>query len=116
MIIKKKTNSRGLILITAVLLIWGCAPDGREGTQDSIPDTAALELVSWEIFRGDSGLSGVSKTRLPDNLGRLWSFDTEAEVISSPVLGLGNAFVGSTNGKVFAIGLSDGKKGGSSTP
>jgi len=64
----------------------------------------------WPIFRGDQNLSGVAAVQLPDNMNLLWSFTTGAAIISSPVIGYGNVYVGSTDGKVYAIGLRNGKK------
>ena len=40
----------------------------------------------------------------------LWSFKTGGAVISSPVIGFGSVFIGSTDGKVYAIGLRNGSK------
>jgi outer membrane protein assembly factor BamB len=69
-----------------------------------------VEAAHWPIFRGDTALSGIAKDRVPDKLNLLWSFQTGSEIISSPVLGLGRAYVGSTDGKVYSVDLSDGRK------
>jgi outer membrane protein assembly factor BamB len=69
-----------------------------------------VEAAKWPIFRGDPTLSGIAKDRIPDKLSLLWSFQTGSEVISSPVLGFGRVYIGSTDGKVYSVDLSDGHK------
>jgi len=66
--------------------------------------------VSWPIFRGDSALSGIADSDPPEDLSLLWSFTTESWIIGSPVLGFGHVYIGSTDGKVYALGLSDGSE------
>lgn len=68
-----------------------------------------IELASWPIFRGDAKLSGVAEDTLPDQLSLIWSFKTEHEIISSPVIGFGRVYIGSTDGKVYSIDLLDGR-------
>ncbi|MBN1290634.1 MAG: PQQ-binding-like beta-propeller repeat protein [Candidatus Latescibacteria bacterium] len=64
----------------------------------------------WPVFRSDFNLSGVTDAQLPDTMKSLWSFKTGGPVISSPVIGFRTVYIGSTDGKVYAIGLRDGKK------
>ena len=70
----------------------------------------AINSVSWPIFRGDPSLSGRARGELPDALSLLWSFQTESWIIGSPVLGLGRVYSGSSDGKMYAINLSNGEK------
>jgi outer membrane protein assembly factor BamB len=53
-----------------------------------------------------------SAKRLPPGRRRqlLWTFQTGSEIISSPVIGFGRVYIGSTDGKVYAINLKDGGK------
>ena len=69
-----------------------------------------IEGVNWPIFRGDSTLSGIAVDKVPDKLSLLWSFNTESYIISSPVIGSGRVYIGSTDGKVYSIDLLDGRK------
>ncbi|MFA9454417.1 MAG: PQQ-binding-like beta-propeller repeat protein, partial [Candidatus Aminicenantaceae bacterium] len=69
-----------------------------------------VENASWPIFRGDAAMSGVARDPIPDKLDLLWSFDTGAVIVSSPVIGHGRIYIGSTNGGVFALDLGDGRK------
>jgi outer membrane protein assembly factor BamB len=72
--------------------------------------TMEIETVSWPIFRGDPALSGVADDDIPENLKFLWSYQTDSWIIGSPVLGSGRVYTGSSDGKVYALNLSDGKK------
>ena len=69
-----------------------------------------IEAVSWPIYRGDPKLSGMAEDELPEELTLLWSFQTESWIISSPVLGFGRVYIGSSDGKVYSINLTDGSK------
>ncbi|NIM14272.1 MAG: PQQ-binding-like beta-propeller repeat protein [Candidatus Aminicenantes bacterium] len=86
-----------------------------------------VEAVSWPIFRGDSRLSGtidpnqkllrgvqggsfLEKSPLGRRRQLLWTYKTGSEIISSPVIGFGRVYIGSTDGKVYAINLKDGSK------
>lgn len=69
-----------------------------------------VEAANWPIFRGDPTLSGIAKDRIPDKLTLLWSFQTGSEIVSSPVIGFGRVYIGSTDGKVYSVDLSDGRK------
>lgn len=66
--------------------------------------------MGWQIFRGDRGLSGVAKGHLPDSLTLRWSFETGDAIKSSPVIGGGRVFIGSNDGKVYALSATTGKK------
>jgi len=94
-----------LLAAAAVCLVCGC-------TQNDAPEkTGGLsESALWPVFRGDRNLSGVSDAKLPDRMKLLWSFAAGERIVSSPVIGFGAVFIGSTDGKVYSIGLADGAK------
>lgn len=69
-----------------------------------------VEAVSWPIYRGDSRLSGIAEDELPGELTLLWSFQTGSWIISSPVLGFGRVYIGSSDGKLYSINLTDGSQ------
>lgn len=100
------SNYRLFISIIIILAFFSFCSDKKEVNKSSID----LETASWPIFRGDPTLSGIAHDELPDKLTLLWSFKTESEIISSPVIGFGRAYIGSTDGKVYSINLIDGKK------
>jgi len=64
----------------------------------------------WPIYRGDQMLSGVARGSLPDRMKLLWTFETEDEIRSSAVIGNGMVFIGSYDGRVYALDLINGKK------
>ncbi|MCK4765706.1 MAG: PQQ-binding-like beta-propeller repeat protein [Candidatus Aminicenantes bacterium] len=68
------------------------------------------ESISWPIFRGDTALSGTTQDEPPEKPVLLWNFKTGSEIISSPVIGFGLVFTGSTDGKVYALDLKTGAK------
>ncbi len=87
----------------AVLLI-ACA---KKESKEKILD---VESASWPIYRGDSMLSGIADDELPEELVLLWSFRTDSWIISSPVIGFGRVYIGSSDGKLYSINLTDGSK------
>jgi len=99
----QKLRFISLFLIIS-LILFSCTK--KEGEKNS-PD---VDQVNWPIFRGDPTLSGTAENELPDDPVLLWSFMTESWIIGSPVLGMGCVFIGSSDGKVYSIKLSDGKK------
>jgi len=92
-----------LLFLFSVLLIACSKKEVREKILD-------VEKASWPIYRGDSMLSGMAADELPEELSLLWSFQTESWIISSPVMGFGRVFIGSSDGKVYSINLIDGSK------
>jgi len=93
-----------IVLLLFLILLASCA---KKETGERILD---IEGVSWPIFRGDSALSGIAKDRVPDKLSLLWSFNTESYIISSPVIGFGSVYIGSTDGKLYSLDLLDGSE------
>jgi outer membrane protein assembly factor BamB len=66
---------------------------------------------SWPVFRGDAASTGVARGTLPEKLEKLWTFtDARGGFEATAVIADGTVFVGSNGGKLFAIGLADGKK------
>ena len=49
----------------------------------------------WPIFRGDSNLSGVASTTLPESLDLLWTYEAGGAITSSPVISDGRVYFGS---------------------
>jgi outer membrane protein assembly factor BamB len=90
--------------VTPVLLVFIflllIAPDSDGGTP------AAL----WPGFRGNPALTGVANGSLPGSPSLLWSFKTGAAVKSSAVIGSDRVFIGSDDGKLYALNFADGKQ------
>ena len=68
------------------------------------------EGYRWPIYRGDRNLNGVAEGNLPESLQLLWTFETEGEIRSSPVVDRDSVYIGSTDGKVYALRIKDGRK------
>ena len=108
----------GLLLIIFFFLL--ACPGNKEVEKKK----KEVQTVSWPIFRGDSRLTGTINNQKflrgsrgqffqkapPGRRRQLWTFQTGAEVISSPVIGFGRVYIGSTDGKVYALSLKDGSK------
>ena len=92
-----------MLLVFPVLLCLCAEKEAGERILD-------VEGASWPIFRGDSALSGIAEDRVPDKLSLLWSFKTESYIISSPVIGSGAVYIGSTDGKVYSLDLLGGRE------
>lgn len=105
MMIKGMINRFTFGALLMALLLFACS--GKTGNEKKKPDAAAAE---WPIFRGDSKLSGTTAESPPDDLSLLWSFQTGGEIIASPVMGLGRVYVGSVDGKLYAVDLKKGTK------
>ncbi|MHC4598660.1 MAG: outer membrane protein assembly factor BamB family protein [Planctomycetota bacterium] len=102
-----------LLLSTLAVLYWMAGPGGEtEPAPPPAHETAWRPPagVSWPVFRGDRAFRGVSDDPLVLPLHRLWEFRTESSVRSSPVIGDGRIFVGSDDGRVYALDLADGSK------
>ncbi len=66
----------------------------------------------WPIFRGDAGLRGVSvdEKNLAMPMRLTWTFTTGKAVKSSPVAAEGMVFIGSNDGKAYALDAQSGRK------
>ncbi|MCP4723924.1 MAG: PQQ-binding-like beta-propeller repeat protein, partial [bacterium] len=98
-----KNKAKSIILILACLTYF-CSE------QIEVDKVRNVDAAYWPVFRGDQNLSGVAEGTIPDNPELLWSFKTGSVIISSPVIGFGNIYIGSTDGKVYTIDLLTGKK------
>ena len=78
------------------------------------PRTAPAAEVSgetgWPIYRANASLQGVADGPIPDAPVQRWRFETEGPVRSSPVIDKGAVYIGSDDGRVYAIDLNTGKR------
>jgi len=63
----------------------------------------------WPSFRGDATLSGVSNETLPAKLQPVWTFEAEDAIESTAAIVDGIVYVGSLDGKLYALDLRTGK-------
>ncbi|MDP6631243.1 MAG: PQQ-binding-like beta-propeller repeat protein [Kiritimatiellia bacterium] len=59
--------------------------------------------ADWPVFRGDAGLTGVAQGNVTLPLKLLWRVETGNDVRATPVIGDGVVYVGSTDGKLYAL-------------
>jgi outer membrane protein assembly factor BamB len=77
---------------------------------DQPAESTAEPTPDWPIYRGDRAMSGHAKGDLDGKVELVWTFKTGEPVVSSAVIAGGAAFIGSTNGNVYAIDLPTGKQ------
>jgi outer membrane protein assembly factor BamB len=87
------TTLTRMILIACALCLMGPSSSPAEG---------------WPMDRGQRTLSGSVDDRLDPPLSIAWSFATGGPIKASAVVAEGHVFVGSDDGSLYALGLSDG--------
>lgn len=70
--------------------------------------TDAAPADAWPSFRGTPSLSAVSEAAIPDSPKVKWTFETEAPVKGAAAIVEGHVYIGSEDGKVYALNLADG--------
>lgn len=68
----------------------------------------AAPANGWPQFRGNPQLTGVSASRPPASLRRLWQFDAGESVESSAAIAGGTAYVGTQKGELLALDVGSG--------
>ena len=98
-----------------LLFLWGCDSEQKEQAAQSAEgqhvssealDTAAPppRATDWHTFMYDLGFSGSSPdATLKPPLGLLWKFKTGGPLYASPVIAHGILYIGSTDGKLYAL-------------
>lgn len=90
------------------LLIFTVFLSACEKQQRSAKDQKNLSEIEWPVFRGSSRLDGHTDQTVADNPVLKWTFKTGYEIKSSPVIGHGRVYIGSNDGKLYALSLQDG--------
>lgn len=99
-----RTSQLVSLLLIIPFFLLSCA---KKEAEKNVVD---VQSINWPIFRGDPMLSGMADGEPPDEPTLLWTFKTDSWIIGSPVLGWGRVYIGSTDGKVYSLNISDGKK------
>ncbi len=73
-----------------------------------IPGALAETTDSWPMYRGDLQRTGFSTSKVPATSDIKWTYDTDAEVDSSPVVVNGRVIVGLSSGDVVALNSTTG--------
>ena len=87
-----------------LIVLAGCTPPGAAA------EPAAEPGGDWPLFRGDRQATGVARGSLPEKLEPLWTFSVDDAFESTAAIAGGTVFVGSFNGKLYAVDLSTGRK------
>ncbi|MBU0616409.1 MAG: PQQ-binding-like beta-propeller repeat protein, partial [Planctomycetes bacterium] len=70
---------------------------------------AELALDQWPMFRGSPQLTGVARGTLPDELHVRWKYETSEPITSTAAIVDGTVYVGSDDGKLYALELATGR-------
>ncbi len=112
---KPASCAKKFIIPLLLLLLWGCdsqqkQPAQQPTNQQSV-STEAMESVTpppraedWHTFMHDLSFSGMSPDgSLTPPLALLWKFKTGGPLYASPVTANGTLYIGSTDGKLYAL-------------
>ena len=98
-----------------LLLVWGCdSQEQKQGQQSAGQQAVPSEVMEsvtpppraedWHTFMHDLGFSGRSPDKsLAPPLALLWKFKTGGPLYASPVIANGVLYIGSTDGKLYAL-------------
>ncbi len=106
---------RPSLIALTLFLTWGCDSQESRRKQPPAPKSEVAEVMSpvefpkpravdWHMFMHDLDFSGISadKTLTPP-LQLLWKFKTGGPLHASPVVANGVLYIGSTDGKLYAL-------------
>ncbi|MDE0325114.1 MAG: PQQ-binding-like beta-propeller repeat protein [Candidatus Poribacteria bacterium] len=115
MYIVRRLRNRKYLIVFMFLLVWGCDSQQTNQTRQSEtqqePASEVTEFVTpppraedWHTFMHDLGFSGISPDKnLTPPLKLLWKFKTGGPLYASPVIANGILYIGSTDGKLYAL-------------
>ncbi|HEY9839091.1 MAG: PQQ-binding-like beta-propeller repeat protein [Candidatus Sericytochromatia bacterium] len=89
---------RKTIVCLLALCLSGCAAAQRQFNAD------------WPMFQADSARSGSVEDAARPPLKLKWSFTTEGRIVAPPAVMAGTVYLGSRDGKLYALSLEDGSK------
>ena len=107
-------KAKYLFVLAVFLIVWGCDSQQKQQTQQPagqrpVP-SEVIERVppprpeDWRAFMYDLGHSGMSPDKtLKPPFGVLWKFKTGGPLYASPVVAHGILYIGSTDGKLYAL-------------
>ena len=114
MYIMKRLWQQKYRIVLVLLFVWGCDSQQKEQPQQPrVQQSAAPEATEplappraedWHTFMHDLGFSGVSPDKsITPPLELLWKFKTGGPLHASPVIANGILYIGSTDGKLYAL-------------
>ena len=81
-----------VVFFALITVISGC--DSRGGGSNN---------RDWPLFRGDAGLSGYTKTNIPEKPVLLWSYKSDSRTASSPVIYDNTTYWSDKRGRIFGV-------------
>ncbi len=107
-------NTKQILVLLILLLVWGCDSQQKQQTQQPAGQQPVSSEVTepvtppraedWHTFMYDLGFSGISPDKsLAPPLELLWKFKTGGPLYASPVIANGILYIGSTDGKLYAL-------------
>ena len=114
MYIMKRLWQQKYRIVLVLLFVWGCDSQQKEQPQQprvqqsAVPEAteplAPPRAEDWHTFMHDLGFSGVSSDKsIAPPLELLWKFKTGGPLHASPVIANGILYIGSTDGKLYAL-------------
>ena len=114
MYIMKRLWQQKYRIVLVLLFVWGCDSQQKEQPQQprvqqsAVPEAteplAPPRAEDWHTFMHDLGFSGVSPDKsITPPLELLWKFKTGGPLHASPVIANGILYIGSTDGKLYAL-------------
>ena len=82
-----------ILIFTSVVIISGCESGAGGGSNSR----------DWPLFRGDAGLSGFTKTNIPEKPVLLWSYKSDSRTSSSPVIYDNITYWSDKRGRIFGV-------------
>ena len=107
-------KAKSLFVLAVFLIVWGCDSQQKQQTQQPAEQqpvpSEVMEPITppraedWHTFMYDLGFSGMSPDQnLAPPLELLWKFKTGGPLYASPVTANGILYIGSTDGKLYAL-------------
>ena len=114
MYIMKRLWQQKYRIVLVLLFVWGCDSQQKEQPQQptvqqsAVPEAteplAPPRAEDWHTFMHDLGFSGASPDKsIAPPLELLWKFKTGGPLHASPVIANGILYIGSTDGKLYAL-------------
>ena len=100
-------RSSKIPVIVLIVLFLACSVTQTINVKAQPSDEQSIK--DWTIFRHDSEHSGSTVSNAPSNNLTLWKFATSGKVFSSPTVYNNMIYVGSFDGKVYALNALTGK-------
>ncbi len=94
-----------IFMFISAIYLFSCgsdspAPEKKPGLEDAY----------WPVFRGDRSFSGTAQGSLAESFEIKWIFRSGDALNSSPVIENGRVYIGSMNGKAYAVDIHTGRE------